>query len=491
MRNLVSRNIEKQKRHLDKATTFSQWKEAAEELDRLESRNLWKSKMASDLYNYELLSDRYHLLKRFRESGQTESLARALREGLHHDLGNMGDPRLYAQSYSGTKQLIEDYVTEVSKSLDYVCDNETPWMKSGEKLDFFKDILLSFGRPALLFSGGATMGIFHLGVTKALLEQDLLPDVITGSSAGSIIAAILGTHTDDELQGFFDPDIHKANAFRWAGLFNGLQGKGFLDQKQLQDYIRGYVGEYTMKEAYEKTGRSVNITVSPTHHNQKARLLSGYTSPYILMWSAALASCSIPKIFPPVKLMKMDKEGNYLPYMPSLRWVDGSVVSDLPIERLMHLYDVNYTIVSQTNPHVVPFLDTEKGATEKKWTDLPKKMLKAELQFHGRSIFDFVRKRADSEVVRQVSGQLYSLMSQQYYGDVTIAPQYKMKHFANILRNPDTNYIAEMILAGERATWPKISMIRTHAQISKTLEHCIERMKNKTRTHRATLSVVG
>lgn len=264
-----------------------------------------------------------------------------------------------------------------------------------------------------------------------------------------------------------------------------------MDQKQLQDYIRGYVGEYTMQEAYERTGRSVNITVSPVQHHQKARLLSGYTSPYILMWSAALASCSVPTIFPPVKLLKKDQDGNNVPYMQGLRWVDGSVVSDLPIERLMHLYDVNYTIVSQTNPHVVPFLDRSKGFGEKRWIDFPKKMLKAELEFHGRSICDFVRKRADSEVMRQVSGQLYSMMSQDYYGDVTIAPRYSLKHYAKILSNPDPKFVQEMMLAGERATWPKISMIRTHAKISKTLEHCIDRLKKQTRTHRATLSIIA
>jgi NTE family protein len=38
-----------------------------------------------------------------------------------------------------------------------------------------------------------------------------------------------------------------------------------------------------------------------------------------------------------------------------------------------------------------------------------------------------------------------------------------------------------MILAGERATWPKISMIRSHARISKTLERCVRRLKQQNR----------
>ena len=486
-----SKRIKQLKQQLDNARNYQHWSDAAQTLDELENRLSWKNNIASDVYNYELLSDRLKILRKYKESGRVVDLSRALREGLHHDLGNMGDMRLYQQCYFGTKGLIENYIKEVCECLDFLCDTQIEGMTSAKKLDFFKDILLSFGRPALLLSGGASLGAFHIGVVKALWEQDLLPQVITGSSAGSIIAATLGTHSDEELPALFDPTRHTMKAWRWLGLLSGIRGKGFMDQKQLQDYIRSYVGEYTMQEAYEKTGRSINISVSPVQHFQKERLLSGYTSPYILMWSAALASCAVPSVFPPVKLLKKDKDGHNVPYMPRLRWVDGSVVSDLPIERLMHLYDVNYSIVSQTNPHVVPFLQENQNQGGKKLSELPMALAKAEFKFHGRAIFDYLRKNVNSQVVRQVSGQCYSMMTQNYYGDVTIAPQYKLKHFARMMSNPNPEFIRELMLEGERATWPKLSMIRTHAKISKTLEHCIARLKQDVRTHRATLTVIA
>ncbi len=491
MLNLHQKRILKEKKRMQNASTYEQWKDAAQHLDVLENKVGWKENIASDIYNYELLSDRLKLLRSFKQAGKIEDLTRALREGLHHDLGNMGDIRLYRYCRYGTKRLIEDYVTEVCECLEYVCNSDMPRMPAAKKLDFFKDILLSFGRPALLLSGGASLGAFHIGVVKALWEQDLLPQVITGSSAGSIIAATIGTHTDEELSALFDPNTHNMKAWRWLGLLSGIQGKGFMDQRQLQDYIRSYVGEYTMQEAYERTGRSVNITVSPVQHHQKARLLSGYTSPYILMWSAALASCAVPSLFPPVKLLKKDKHGHNVPYMPRLRWVDGSVVSDLPVERLMHLYDVNYSIVSQTNPHVVPFLDHEHESSKNSWMGLPGRLLKAEAKFHGRAVCDYLRKNVKSQLVRQVSGQFYSMMTQNYYGDVTIAPRYKLAHYAKILANPDPDFVRELMLEGERATWPQISMIRTHAKISKTLEHCIAELKQNVRSHRAKLTVIA
>src|SRR5690606_5362005 len=113
------------------------------------------------------------------------------------------------------------------------------------KLDFFKDTLQSFGRPALLLSGGATLGLFHIGVVKALWEKGLLPQVITGSSAGSIIAAMVGTRTEAELPGLFELTRHHLKAWRWLGLLSGLRGKGFMDSRQLENCLRTNIGEFT------------------------------------------------------------------------------------------------------------------------------------------------------------------------------------------------------------------------------------------------------
>jgi hypothetical protein len=47
--------------------------------------------------------------------------------------------------------------------------------------------------PSLLrLSGGGYLGYYHMGVVKALWTQVMLPRVISGSSAGSIMTAIIG-----------------------------------------------------------------------------------------------------------------------------------------------------------------------------------------------------------------------------------------------------------------------------------------------------------
>lgn len=488
---MVDDRIRKFRKMLAEAPNYEVWKAAALELDFLEGNVEWKEEFGSDLYHYELIYDRLSNLRTYRQQNDFERLKRALREGLHHDLGNMGNTALYTRSRVGTKHLIEEYINQACESLDFLCDTKVPGFPVADKLQFFRDTLTSYGRPALLLSGGATLGMFHFGVIKALWEKGLLPQVIAGSSIGAIIAGILGVHSDAEIPDMLVPENHDMRAWKWRGLFSAIRGDGLMDQEQLKACLRANIGEYTFEEAFQKTGRSINVSVSPVQTHQKARLLCGYTSPYLLVWSAVLASAAVPGIFPPVPLMKKDIQGNVLPYMSRLKFVDGSVVSDLPIERLMHLYDVNFTIVSQTNPHVVPFLN-RRGRDEKiNVANLPMHLLKSEIQFHGQGLFDYLRKRVQPEMLRQVAGQMYTIMGQRYSGDVTISPTYRLRDYRRMLSNPDPAWVREMILQGERATWPKISMIRSHARISKTLERCIRRLKSEQRRSTAELRLVS
>ena len=51
------------------------------------------------------------------------------------------------------------------------------------------------------------MGYYHYGVVKALLENDMLPKIISGTSAGAAIAAMVATYPDEQLLRIFnDPN---------------------------------------------------------------------------------------------------------------------------------------------------------------------------------------------------------------------------------------------------------------------------------------------
>ena len=47
-----------------------------------------------------------------------------------------------------------------------------------------------------------------------------------------------------------------------------------------------------------------------------------------------MASCAVPGVFPPVMLMAKTQHGERQPYLPTRKWVDGSIADDLPAKRL-------------------------------------------------------------------------------------------------------------------------------------------------------------
>lgn len=120
----------------------------------------------------------------------------------------------------GTKQLIEDYTEQFCNMLRFIRDTEFEDMTVLDKFLFFKDTAQAFGRSALLLSGGAILGMYHIGVIKALYEQCLLPRIISGThiytrmlqigtSAGAIVAAVLCIRKPDEIPQCFERGYFK------------------------------------------------------------------------------------------------------------------------------------------------------------------------------------------------------------------------------------------------------------------------------------------
>lgn len=54
-----------------------------------------------------------------------------------------------------------------------------------------------------MLSGGGMLGMYHIGVVQTLMEADCMPNIIAGSSAGSMIASIIATRKKED---FFDGD---------------------------------------------------------------------------------------------------------------------------------------------------------------------------------------------------------------------------------------------------------------------------------------------
>jgi len=216
------------------------------------------------------------------------------RSRLLRNLVGINDRRLYSHLRAGTKRLIEEYTSEVVRALQLVCVVGTdlldasaythahthpqaadggksmngsatlhphPTVTTADKLSFFNETRHAFGRSALLLSGGATLGMYHIGVCKSLLESRLLPRVLSGSSVGSIICAMVGTRTDDELLDMLSPHTNsiKLNFFPPNGgsvkrKLSRLFTQGVLmDIKILKRCVKANVPPLTFQEAYGQT----------------------------------------------------------------------------------------------------------------------------------------------------------------------------------------------------------------------------------------------
>lgn len=468
--------IKKLKNRLRTAESYEEWKSIAFRVDEESGAQEWKFDNSSPYFDAEIISHRLSLLKRYRFQKRIQDLMYLVREGLTYDIANIAHPMLFAATYVGTKKIIEDYVTEVSESLAYIASAECDCLSINEKIDFFNHCKTAYGQPALMFSGGATLGLFHTGVCKALTEQDLLPSVLSGSSAGAIMTAMLGTSKPSDILPLLKGENFFSEAIHFRKLSEILKGNGGLaDVKHLKNFLIENLGNITFEEAFKISGLHINVAVAPYEASQEARIMNAYTSPDLLVWSAVLASCAVPILFPPVRLTSKRHDGKLTPYMASTRWVDGSVRSDFPQEKMARLYNLNYTIASQANPHIVPFIQSDIQRYRQDMLSWPERIIRGQGKIITKGVMDFTRGRVGNlPPVRRLLDHGFGVVNQGYYGDLNIVGNYSLRHYTYMLQNPRPHLFKILQREGERATWPKISSIEIHARVGKTIQHCLE-----------------
>jgi TAG lipase/steryl ester hydrolase/phospholipase A2/LPA acyltransferase len=352
---LTNRNDKKHYEFLmEKASMYTQWASAGFMLDRTQKKDIWKEQEFSTEYDYELLKDRLTILKTIRKNADVSAMLFNLRTSLSRNLAGMGNPMLYEKSNVGTKLLIEDYIDEVTKQLHFICDCEELNLKA--KIQFIRDLQHSFGRTALLFSGGGSFGLAHVGPIKVLSDQNLLPRIITGSSSGSIVAAIICCQLDVDMIYLQDTNFVNKNFFQrpyehgnyLIMLSRFLKHGVIYDVEAFHECMKENVGDITFLEAYNRSRRILNITVSSSTTFEMPRLLNFLTAPNVLIRSAVSASCALPGVYKSAPLMAKDAQKRIVPWNPSgHRWVDGSIEGDIPMQRVCELFGVNHYLVAQ------------------------------------------------------------------------------------------------------------------------------------------------
>ena len=194
----------------------------------------------------------------------------------------------------------------------------------------------AYGRTALCLSGGAMMGLYHCGHIRALLETGCLPHIVSGTSAGSVLGAVLCTRTDEELVKDLMPEvIHKymtCFARPWKERIKSVWKTGnMFSVDEWDNLIKWFTnGDMTFEEAYQRTGRVFCITLSSTSKKAPPVLLNHLSAPNVVIASAVIASAAVPGFIPPVRLKYKDSKGVVRYYGKNGEsFFDGSIQSDV------------------------------------------------------------------------------------------------------------------------------------------------------------------
>ena len=459
------------------AASYEEYKEACLEHDELSGAEEWKHKDPSRDYDYRLIRKRVQRIKLAQSNNDIFGLMSILHEGLHGNLGNIANPVLRSQCKIGTKTLIETFINQVIEAIDTIYHANENDVDFYEKLHFFEETSHAFGRSCLMLSGGAGLGFFHAGVVKSLNEHRVLPTVISGASAGSIIGGMLATRTHDELLECLSPNFI-FDTFKGWRTWRGFNRQGLFDPSALENALIRLFDLTTFEEAYERTGRHVTVTVSPADLHQHSRLLNAKTSPNAIISQAVRASCAVPIIFNPVQLRAKTSDGDIIPYIPNRRFADGSLMADLPFERLARLYGVNHSIVSQTNPLAVPFLSSERKDSNSIYSmtwrhigDLAKR--------NSIFAFDVLEELVSNKASKLAIHKCRSIIDQQYVGDINILPEQHLRNVGKILANPTVESISTLIRQGEKSTWSQLDAIHRNTRISEKLRSYLKQLKQR------------
>lgn len=178
-------------------------------------------------------------------------------------------------------------------------------------------------KTGLVLSGGGTRGFAHLGVLSALYEAEIIPDVISGVSAGAIVGAFIASGKSPvEIKEI----LNKGTFFKYTRMQIPKDGLFKLDG--LKEVIQKEIGLKNIEDLKIPLFMGIsNLNKGKMEYRNSGNLAD-----------IVLASASIPILFSPVKI-------------DSDLYVDGGLLDNIPIKPI--LKDCDQIITVNISP-VVP-----------------------------------------------------------------------------------------------------------------------------------------
>jgi len=162
-------------------------------------------------------------------------------------------------------------------------------------------------KVALVLGGGAARGFAHIGVIKALEAQGIFPDMVVGTSAGSLVGALYAAGNNGFALQKLAMEMDEAAISDWSvPLFS--QSSGVIKGEAVQLYVNRAVNN----QPIEKLKISFGAVATDLHTGQAILFRRGNTG------AAVRASSAVPGIFQPTKI-------------GGATYVDGGLVSPVPV----------------------------------------------------------------------------------------------------------------------------------------------------------------
>jgi NTE family protein len=159
----------------------------------------------------------------------------------------------------------------------------------------------------LALGGGAARGFAHIGVIKALESQGIVPDLVVGTSAGSLVGALYAAGNNGFALHKMALEMDEATISDWSiPLFS--RHVGVLKGEALQQYVNRAVKNVPI----EKMKIPFAAVATDLQTGSPILFQRGNTG------MAVRASSAVPGVFQPVKIGERS-------------YVDGGLVSPVPV----------------------------------------------------------------------------------------------------------------------------------------------------------------
>jgi len=226
-------------------------------------------------------------------------------------------------------------------------------------------------------------------------------------------------------------------------------------------------------------------------------VLNHITAPNVTIESAVCASSCVPGLIAPVELEEKGADGKVRKWRAhdlqhcaveetaaeSIRMRDGSFEQDIPKNAIAQMFNVHFTIVSQVNPHVLPFTYGAEGSY-----GMPNLWRRGRGGWRGGFLLSTLEMSLKEDMLKwlrvmraQKLGPTFfgvdwsHVYLQDNQGDITLSPTAPLVDYWNVVNNASSKaQIERMVAEGEHITWRAMPMIQNRLRVQRLLDGAID-----------------